>query len=99
MNAYVGQLQGKFSTEDRLVDIIFQNCRDGMSAQEYESSILKIYKIGIYSKPYHQIELNGKIEKLGKTGILEIRDSEIKDLHFLQEENEDTFIDYIISIN
>lgn len=63
--------------------------------EELLSDYSGIMKIGIYSKPEHEITINGMLFEIGKTGMLEIEGTNITSLVFQQDEGTDTYIDFI----
>lgn len=87
-NGYTGQLKGPFSANEDLIERI----RD-----EIIPTINDIYlfKIGIYSKKGHYININNQSFEIGRTNILEVRDTNITSLHFEQDEDLNSFVDYI----
>lgn len=58
---------------------------------------LHIEHIGIQSPFNHFCEINGEKFKIGKTGILEIRNVNITSFKFSQDENEETIIDCFLA--
>lgn len=55
-----------------------------------------IMKIGIFSKPFHSIHINGMEFEIGQNGILEIEGTNIVSLSFDQDEESDTYIDFLM---
>lgn len=64
--------------------------------QELIQGITNIMKIGIFSKPNHSIHINGMEFEIGQTGILEIEGTHIESLSFDQDEEADTYIDFMM---
>ena len=89
INGHTGQLKGPFAANEDLVAKI----KSQIISETYESD--KIIKIGIFSKFGHTININGVPFYLGKEGMFEFRDTPIISLFFEQEEDLNSFIDYL----
>ena len=85
-NGYTGQLQGPFAANEDL----YAKMKEQMCL-----TLVNVFKIGIFSKVGHFVNINGQSFELGKTGILEVRDTDITSLYFEQDETLDSFIDYM----
>lgn len=73
------QLKGPFKAETELLKELYE----------------KINKISIFCKPEHFITINGMTFEIGKTGMLEIEGTNIESLKFQQDEDENTYIDFL----
>lgn len=83
MAKHIGQIQGNFSTGFDLVDGIRANAG---------SSLKRVVKVGIQIEKGRKLRLNKDstlILEVGKTGILEYEDVEIKNMQILRTEEED----------
>lgn len=89
INGHTGQLKGPFAANEDLIAKI----KSQIISETYESD--KIIKIGIFSKFGHIININGVPFYLGKEGMFEFRDTPIRSLSFEQEEDLNSFIDYL----
>lgn len=56
---------------------------------------MQVFKIGIFGQPHHIVNINGVAMELGKTGMLEVRDTMITSVSFPQKEDSNTFVDYM----
>lgn len=63
--------------------------------QQLLNNNYNITKIAIFAPVGHYCYINDILFEIGKTGMLEIRDSTIKSITFLQDEDLNTFIDYM----
>jgi len=54
-----------------------------------------IFKIAIQSRPGHYVDLNGSAFEIGKTGMLQFRNSNIKSVSFEQDEDSYANIAYL----
>lgn len=80
---YIGQIQGTYSTGFDLVDGIRGNAG---------SSLKKVVKIGLQTEKGRKVRFNkdsSLIFEIGKTGILEFEDVEIKNIQILRTPEED----------
>lgn len=80
---YIGQIQGTYSTGFDLVDGIRGNAG---------SSLKKVVKIGLQTEKGRHVRFNkdsSLIFEIGKTGILELEDVEIKNMQILRTPEED----------
>ena len=73
------QLRGPFKANTELLNNLYNN----------------INKISIFCKPEHMIIINGMSFEIGKTGMLEIEGTNIESLKFQQDEDENTYIDFL----
>lgn len=87
MNDKFVQITGPFTAFDDIVNYIKKND---------DSEILYIKKCGIQSQVSNRIKINDCTFEIGKTGILEFSDVEIKTMYFLQDELKSTKIDCVL---
>lgn len=73
------QLRGPFKANTELLNNLYNN----------------INKISIFCKPEQVIIINGMSFEIGKTGMLEIEGTNIGSLKFQQDEDENTYIDFL----
>lgn len=73
------QLRGPFKANTELLNNLYNN----------------INKISIFCKPEQVIIINGMSFEIGKTGMLEIEGTNIESLKFQQDEDENTYIDFL----
>ena len=98
-NGCTGQVIGPFVANEEIYDIIKENCIE---------KILYVKHIGIQiDDMQNQVKwvnhptvfINGKEYEIGKTGILELINTEITSIYFPIDRNENTIIDYSIEIS
>ena len=82
MGTYIGQIEGPFIKNK---DISFPN------------GIGTIFKLGITCVPGHIVSINGEDIEIGITGLLELEGLRITSIKFRQDEDLNTFIDYMAS--
>lgn len=83
MAKHIGQIQGNYSTGFDLVDGIRANAG---------SALKKVVKVGIQIEKGRKLRLNkdsSLIVEIGKTGILEYEDVEIRNIQILRSEEEE----------
>lgn len=83
MAKHIGQIQGNYSTGFDLVDGIRANAG---------STLKKVVKVGIQIEKGRKLRLNkdsSLIVEIGKTGILEYEDIEIRNIQILSNEEEE----------
>lgn len=86
-NIYTGQLKGPFTAGDELFVKIQEDAAITVSFVKH---------LGIQADEGSIITINNKNIEIGKTGIYEIGNTEIKSLIFVQDMPENTIIDYTI---
>lgn len=86
-NIYTGQLKGPFTAGDELFVKIQEDAAIPVSFVKH---------LGIQADEGSIININNKNIEIGKTGIYEIGNTEIKSLIFVQDMPENTIIDYTI---
>ena len=89
VNGCVGQLIGPFLANEELYDLIV----DG-AAQPVDY----VSHLGIQTDVRNYVYINDKEYEIGKTGIYEIGNTEIKSIFFAQDVDENTIIDFKIEI-
>lgn len=89
-NAQIGQVSGPFTAN---IDLLDDNQAIGILTPEKQKP--EIYKIGIQSTPGTRVSINGRIIKIGVTGIYELDDIiRIKSLSFPDGAPQNTLIDF-----
>lgn len=88
VNKFFGQIRGPFTKDQEIIELI-------RTMTNYRNlSYLK--KLGIQTDVRNEIEINGHIFEIGKTGILESDyDNKITSLKFKQDVDEYTIVDFI----
>ena len=91
MNGYMGQLKGPFQPDEEL----FINIQNTSSEK-----IAAVQHLGIQTVTGDlvMIEINGKEIEIGKTGIYEVRNTEITSIKFKTDVDENTLVDYVIKL-
>lgn len=91
MNGYMGQLQGPFQANEELYTRIKESCIEKMDS---------IRHLGIQTITGDKvvIEINNKEIEIGKTGMYEVRDTEITSIKFKMDVDANTILDYTINI-
>lgn len=91
MNGYMGQLKGPFHADEELF-IKIQNTSS--------EKIAAVQHLGIQTVTGDlvMIEINGKEIEIGKTGMYEVRNTEITSIKFKTNVDEDTLVDYVIKL-
>lgn len=91
-HAYV-QVRGPMLKDEELLDKIKVEIL--LTIEQLNS--LYIEHIGIQTSHGHFCEINGEQFEIGKTGILEIRDTNITSFKFSQNEDEGTIVDCFLA--
>lgn len=91
MNGYMGQLKGPFQADEEL----FTKIQDTSSEK-----IAAVQHLGIQTvtEDLVMIEINGKEIEIGKTGMYEVRNTEITSIKFKTNVDENTLVDYVIKL-
>ena len=91
MNSYMGQLKGPFQADEEL----FTRIQNASSEK-----IAAVQHLGIQTvtEDIVMIEINGKEIEIGKTGIYEVRNTEITSIKFKTDVDENTLVDYVIKL-
>ena len=91
MNGYMGQLQGPFQANEELYTRIKESCIEKMDS---------IRHLGIQTITGDKvvIKINNKEIEIGKTGMYEVRDTEITSIKFKMDVDANTILDYTINI-
>ncbi len=96
-NGFFGNLQGPFTANEQLLIKIQADCKN---------TIKYISKLGIHYVGNSDLDIDGIKEnqifvringiefQLGKTRMLELEDTQITSIQFVQDMNELTYIDY-----
>ena len=96
-NGFFGSLEGPFESNVEIVNLIQNDCKDTI---DYISK-LGIYYIknfdldlqGIYWEPI-LVKINNIDFQIGRTGILELEDTEITSIKFINDTDDLMHIDY-----
>lgn len=90
-NGYMGQLKGPFKANEELYTRIKESCIEEMDS---------IRHLGIQTITGDKvvIEINDKEIEIGKTGMYEVRDTEITSIKFKMDVDANTILDYTINI-
>ena len=91
MNGYMGQLKGPFQADEEL----FTRIQNASSEK-----IAAVQHLGIQTvtEDLVMIEINGKEIEIGKTGMYEVRNTEITSIKFKTNVDENTLVDYVIKL-
>lgn len=91
MNSYMGQLKGPFQADEEL----FTRIQNASSEK-----IAAVQHLGIQTVTGDlvMIEINGKEIEIGKTGMYEVRNTEITSIKFKTNVDENTLVDYVIKL-
>lgn len=89
-NGYMGQLQGPFKAGE---DLYTRIKNDTYVKFEFVSHL------GIQAEKDTMMNINGKTVQMGRTGTYEIGNAEITALHFEQDVDEHTLVDYTVYIS
>ena len=91
MNSYMGQLKGPFQADEEL----FTRIQNASSEK-----IAAVQHLGIQTVigDLVMIEINGKEIEIGKTGMYEVRNTEITSIKFKTNVDENTLVDYVIKL-
>lgn len=89
VNGCTGQLVGPFLANEELYDLIVNGAAQPV---DYVSHL------GIQTDIGNYVYINDKEYEIGKTGIYEIGNTEIKSIFFAQDVDENTIIDFKIKI-
>lgn len=89
-NGHIGQLIGPFKANDELYTKIKENAK---------IDILYVKHLGIQTEVSTIVYINNKPYEVGKTGIYEIGNTEIKSIYFSKDTDVYTIIDYIIEFD
>lgn len=87
INGCTGQLVGPFLANEELYDLIVNGAAQPV---DYVSHL------GIQTDIRNYVYINDKEYEIGKTGIYEIGNTEIKSIFFAQDVDENTIIDFKI---
>ena len=91
MNGYMGQLKGPFQADEELFTKIQNTSSEKIAA-------VKHLGIQTVTGDLVMIEINGKEIEIGKTGMYEVRNTEITSIKFKTNVDENTLIDYVIKL-
>lgn len=91
MNGYMGQLKGPFQADEELFTRIQNTSSEKIAAVQHLG-------IQTVTGDLVMIEINGKEIEIGKTGMYEVRDTEITSIKFKTNVDENTLIDYVIKL-
>ena len=91
MNGYMGQLKGPFQAGEELFTKIQNTSSEKIAAVQHLG-------IQTVTGDLVMIEINGKEIEIGKTGIYEVRNTEITSIKFKINVDENTLVDYVIKL-
>ena len=91
MNGYMGQLKGPFQADEELFTKIQNTSSEKITAVQHLG-------IQTVTGDLVMIEINGKEIEIGKTGMYEVRNTEITSIKFKTNVDENTLIDYVIKL-
>lgn len=91
MNGYMGQLKGPFQADEELFTKIQNTSSEKITAVQHLG-------IQTVTGDLVMIEINGKEIEIGKTGMYEVRNTEITSIKFKTNVNENTLVDYVIKL-
>lgn len=91
MNGYMGQLKGPFQANEELFTRIQNTSSEKIAAVQHLG-------VQTVTGDLIMIEINGKEIEIGKTGMYEVRDTEITSIKFKTNVDENTLIDYVIKL-
>ena len=91
MNGYMGQLKGPFQADEELFTKIQNTSSEKIAAVQH---------LGIQTVTENlvMIEINGKEIEIGKTGMYEVRNTEITSIKFKTNVDENTLVDYVTKL-
>ena len=91
MNGYMGQLKGPFQADEELFTKIQNTSSEKIAAVQHLG-------IQTVTGDLVMIEINGKEIEIGKTGMYEVRNTEITSIKFKTNVHENTLVDYVIKL-
>lgn len=91
MNGYMGQLKGPFQADGELFTKIQNTSSEKIAAVQHLG-------IQTVTGDLVMIEINGKEIEIGKTGMYEVRNTEITSIKFKTDVDENTLVDYVIKL-
>ena len=91
MNGYMGQLKGPFQANEELFTKIQNTSSEKIAAVQHLG-------IQTVTEDLVMIEINGKEIEIGKTGMYEVRNTEITSIKFKTNVDENTLVDYVIKL-
>ena len=91
MNGYMGQLKGPFQADEELFTRI-------QNASSEKIAAVQLLGIQTVTEDLVMIEINGKEIEIGKTGMYEVRNTEITSIKFKTNVDENTLVDYVIKL-
>ena len=91
MNGYMGQLKGPFQADEELFTKIQNTSSEKIAAVQHLG-------IQTVTEDLVMIEINGKEIEIGKTGMYEVRNTEITSIKFKTNVDENILVDYVIKL-
>ena len=91
MNGYMGQLKGPFQADEELFTKIQNTSSEKIAAVQHLG-------IQTVTGDLVMIEINGKEIEIGKTGMYEVRNTEITSIKCKTNVDENTLVDYVIKL-
>ena len=86
-NGYTGQLEGPFTANEELFDKI---------QAAAVKPVAYVSHLGVQTDIRNYIYINGEKYEVGKTGIYEVGNTEIKSIYFSQNTDANSIIDYTV---
>lgn len=90
-NGYMGQLKGPFRADEELYPRIKESCIEKIDS-------IRHLGVQTITGDIVIIEINGEEIEIGKTGMYEVRDTEITSIKFKMDVDANTILDYTINI-
>ena len=87
----MGQLKGPFQADEELFTKIQNTSSEKIAAVQHLG-------IQTVTGDLVMIEINGKEIEIGKTGMYEVRNTEITSIKFKTNVDENTLVDYVIKL-
>lgn len=81
------QITGEFKQNQDVISII---------RKKYNQDFLFVKRLGIQAQTGHLCQINNEVVEIGKTGMIEYNNVQVKNLLFFQDEPEQTIIDFIL---
>ena len=91
MNGYMRKLKGPFQADEELFTKIQNTSSEKIAAVQHLG-------IQTVTGDLVMIEINGKEKKKKKTGMYEVRNTEITSIKFKTNVDENTLVDYVIKL-
>ena len=90
-NIAMGQFTGPFKAKEDLYPRILEETKS-------DEQLLYVKHLGIQNSVSSYVYINGDRREIGRTGIYELTNTEIKSIYFEEDTDYDAIVDYIIEI-